>query len=467
MDCKLILLLFVTTVSFGQLKSFPSAVGYGQFTTGGRNGTIYHVTNLNDSGAGSLRAAVEATGPRTVVFDVAGDINLTGLQYEITSGNLTIAGETAPSPGITIRTNSLSGSSYGGVFNVFAGNIIMRYITIRHSGSLADMDCIQILGTTQISNIILDHVTVSNGTDENVSIRNTTDTTIQFCMLSNSKGSGAYLFRQDNTDHTYFGNYNSHNGYRNPLWGFGKSGENFEFINNITYGYIEGGIITYGHVGDMIGNIYKDFNGETATKAAISVDANLQSGSPSDGAFYLADNFKINNASRALYDAEATTYNKTVRQMTTSTIDTWETTQLGIESLILDNVGNSLYRDAMDAQAVADYYTGAGSYTSLSIPTKSSGSHAAGYDDDNGGLGDSMSDDVEVLLFGSDGATSDPWGFTDTNYVDLHWNGINSYPNLNKVMFYLAGELVLSGGTSEGVTSETGKKTANTILIAN
>ena len=106
-----------------QLPAFPGAEGEGRFTSGGRGGDVYHVINLHDSGAGSLRhgLATAFNGPRTIVFDVGGTIALAS-DLSVTNANVTIAGETAPGQGIVI-------TNYG--LGINAPNVIMRHIRVR------------------------------------------------------------------------------------------------------------------------------------------------------------------------------------------------------------------------------------------------------------------------------------------------------------------------------------------------
>jgi hypothetical protein len=104
--------------------AFPSAEGYGRFALGGRGGRVIQVTNLANSGPGTLRAAVEAEGPRTVVFNVSGLITLESrLIIRKTNSNLTLAGQTAPGKGICIRKFNLG--------MLGATNVIVRYLRVR------------------------------------------------------------------------------------------------------------------------------------------------------------------------------------------------------------------------------------------------------------------------------------------------------------------------------------------------
>lgn len=165
-----------------QLPAFPGAEGEGRFTSGGRGGDVYHVTNLNDSGTGSLRYGLETaySGPRTIVFEVGGTIALnSGLA--VRNANITIAGETAPGQGICLVHHGLG---------IDANNVIVRHIRVRpgdaKKGSSAENgfngDAISI----NRSDVILDHVSASWGIDENMSVAGTGTrrVTVQYSTIS-------------------------------------------------------------------------------------------------------------------------------------------------------------------------------------------------------------------------------------------------------------------------------------------
>jgi hypothetical protein len=152
-----------------ELKAFHTAEGYGRLATGGRGGTVIEVTNLNSSGEGSFRAAVEASGPRTVVFRVGGRIN-GGIT--VRNGNLTVAGQTAPGKGICLS---------GGTFSVNGANdVIIRFIRSRvGSGGGGDG-----MSSPNCQNVIWDHCTVSWTHDEAFSAHPTGTITLQRSIIS-------------------------------------------------------------------------------------------------------------------------------------------------------------------------------------------------------------------------------------------------------------------------------------------
>jgi len=165
----IILLPFIVSLNcFAQQLAFPTAEGYGKYTVGGRGGKVIEVTNLNDGGTGSFRAACEASGPRTVVFRVSGTI--TG-KFSIKNDSITIAGQTAPGDGICIKGNLSTG----------ADNIIIRYIRVRFDPAMGENDGI---GGRYHKNIIFDHVSASWSTDETMTLYHNENTTVQWCIIA-------------------------------------------------------------------------------------------------------------------------------------------------------------------------------------------------------------------------------------------------------------------------------------------
>jgi hypothetical protein len=246
------LLIFPCTQSFAQTPAFPGAEGFGKYTSGGRGGDVYKVTNLNDNGSGSFREACNASGARTIVFEVSGNINLAS-DIIVTNDNLTIAGQTAPGDGICIKNSS---------FVVQASNVMVRHLRFRlgdngykdANGNVVgsdsdDKDVVRILGKSGgTNNVVFDHCSMSWSIDEIVEIYGSTnaadgvnDVTFQYCIFSealysshNASGNNSEGFKiSENSDNiTLYKNLFSSNWEHSIR---SEGGCSFEMINNIVY----------------------------------------------------------------------------------------------------------------------------------------------------------------------------------------------------------------------------------------
>ncbi len=286
-----VLLLCCTGLLYSQPLAFPTAEGYGKYTQGGRGGAVYEVTNLNDSGEGSLRAAVEASGPRTVVFRVSGII---ALQSDLRINNpfITIAGQTAPGDGICIK----------GHLNISADEVIIRYIRVRLDPETnPDSDAIFCRYNT---NIIFDHISASWSTDEVMSVYFNDHVTIQWCLITEAcpkDGGDSHRFGGiwGNNYGSFHHNLIAHNNSRNPRWASG-CGYN-DYRNNVIYNW--GYQSCYGGEKQQPGNPDFDFTTINMTanyyKAGPATNADVRrriaepSARSSDdkGSWYVADNY--------------------------------------------------------------------------------------------------------------------------------------------------------------------------------
>ncbi|MES2695659.1 MAG: hypothetical protein V4773_19450 [Verrucomicrobiota bacterium] len=238
----------------GAIPAFPGAEGGGAQSVGGRGGRVIEVTTLEDSGPGSLRAACEAEGPRTVVFRTGGIITVTR-PLAITKPFITIAGQTAPGGGILIRTATAKHDA----IDVRTHDVILRFLRIRDAH-----DCIDVIDAS--ANVMIDHCSVSWGRDENMYIgqpsRNVTCSWVlnSECLTPHScgiliHGSGwnpELSPQMHNVDvhHNLF----MHNMNRNPK----IKAMNSQSINNIAYDWSWWGAAYAGGVEiDLIGNLFK------------------------------------------------------------------------------------------------------------------------------------------------------------------------------------------------------------------
>jgi len=224
-----------------QQLAFPGAEGFGRFATGGRGGQVYHVTNLDDSGSGSFRDAVSVPG-RTVVFDVAGVINI---KSKIAAKpRITVAGQTAPGDGIVIY-----GTGVG-----FADSSIIRYVRFRGSINMPRGACTVTADNSK--DVIFDHVSVEWGRWDDFHIKGTSNITLQYCLIGepiDPQRFGALFEDPHNVTVHHCLWIDNHS--RNP-----KAKAGIEYINNVIYNWGVNGLVG-GHSGanhyqDVIGNYF-------------------------------------------------------------------------------------------------------------------------------------------------------------------------------------------------------------------
>ncbi|MGH9381473.1 MAG: pectate lyase family protein [Thermoanaerobaculia bacterium] len=226
----------------GELSVFPGAEGFGSTTRAGRGGQVLRVTNLADSGPGSFRAAVTASGPRTVVFEVGGIIRLKS-QIRVREPFLTIAGQTAPSPGITLA---------GDVLRFETHDVLMQHMRIRVGAGTSSTstppkvrDGLGVRtndrGEPHTYNIYIDHCSISWAFDENVSLwySNVYDITIRNSIISEAIAynrdkmiSFGMIVGYGQRRVSVLRNLFAHNGDRNPKFTKDNSGL---VVNNVIY----------------------------------------------------------------------------------------------------------------------------------------------------------------------------------------------------------------------------------------
>lgn len=347
--------------------AFAGAEGGGKNTTGGRGGKIIKVTNLNDSGTGSLRAAVEASGARIIVFEVSGNIKLKS-RLQIKNPNITIAGQTAPGEGICLQDYDVI---------VDADNVIIRFMRFR-MGDLTKTESDALWGRYR-SNIIIDHCSMSWSTDECVSFYANENFTLQWCILAESlrksvhdKGTHGYggIWGGVNASfhHNLLANHDSRNprfdgGFRSGTGPSPKGKDKVDYRNNVIYNW--GGNSAYGGENgeyNMVNNYYKPGPATASSKSKRIMQVSKEAGAtyaPGHGTFYITGNYVAGNTSVTAdnwnggvdFDSGVT---KAMAQKTTS----WNAVSIPAHTAeqaynaVLLYGGASLKRDAVDARII-------------------------------------------------------------------------------------------------------------------
>jgi len=297
---QLLLLMLSQTIALANdsntnlIPAFPGAEGGGMYATGGRGGDVYEVTTLADSGPGSLREGVKRSNC-TIVFRVSGTIFLKS-PLDISGSNLTIAGQTAPGDGITIAGDQVT---------ISGDNIIMRFLRIRCGtkiGSEPDALNNNKNKNPPQRNLIIDHCSISWAVDETCSIYNVEDSTLQWCIISesltmstHSKGRHGYGGIWGGKNTTYHHNLIAHHSSRTPRF---SAGESTDFRNNVIYNWgfnnIYGANNAYGPGGDVkiniINNYYKP-GPSTQKEVETRIFGPSLSADGTAGSFYIAGNY--------------------------------------------------------------------------------------------------------------------------------------------------------------------------------
>ena len=243
-----------------QQLAFPGAEGFGRFARGGRGGDVYHVTNLNDNGPGSLREGVRsANGPRTIVFDLSGTIELKK-PLRVSKSFITIAGQSAPGDGICLKDQT---------FEVYhATDVIVRYLRVRLGDKNKPRSEPDAMTTNDLENVIFDHLTASWGVDGNHDLRRGGNFTLQWSIYAealnhsiHNKGAHAMLssFRDLTGDISIHHNLFCSSRERHPTLGSGpksKAGAIIDYRNNVVYNLSGATNLGDAHI-NFINNYYR------------------------------------------------------------------------------------------------------------------------------------------------------------------------------------------------------------------
>lgn len=358
-----------------ELLAFPGAEGFGRFAKGGRGGDVYLVTSLADSGPGSLREGIRsATGPRTIVFEVSGTIELKS-KLVLDKSDFTIAGQTAPGDGIALKDFTFQ------IRN--ATNVIVRYLRFRlgdqnkAKGAKGGDDT---LNTEDIDRVILDHCSLSWAIDGTHDLRRGGNFTLQWCILSEALNQSLHNKGEHAMCASYrdlSGNISLHHNLfstcrdRHPTLGSAKEPPQHlvDFRNNVIYNWSASGTANFcDHFINCINNVFRPGPMTDPAKLPIAMKGGLPdlakghlSGNVFEGRDDLTrDNYAALDFHRWLHEGSNYKYRGTVADWRTDTspipLSDAPRTQPASEvvELVLTHAGASLHRDAVDQRVTDD-----------------------------------------------------------------------------------------------------------------
>lgn len=290
-------------IVLGERKAFPTAHGYARYTVGGRGGDVIAVTNTNADGPGSLRAALTASGPRVIVFEVAGNIDF-GETIYIRDDHYTVLGQTAPGQGVAVFSDT------GGIESR-AGEGIWRHMRFRGSAVVSNLRIIARRRERELTNVIVDHCSFawpSSPPDEsemNISFSGDAhsasghpdevahDFTVQASILGESTR-GSLLYKGAHSA-TFYRNLWVSNNERNPLANYPDDipdgSQQFESLNNIVHNARGAMSVALGGIVRASGNVWTLSTEQEAPYASGFLRGeSLGGGTPSEGHVYLSDN---------------------------------------------------------------------------------------------------------------------------------------------------------------------------------
>ncbi len=317
------------------LSAFPGAQGFASHATGGRGGSVYLVTNLDDSGPGSFRDAVSQPN-RTVIFDVGGYVDLKSPMH--VASDITIAGQTAPSEGIGTRNCEISFSD--------SKNVIVRYIRFRQ-GNTAGEEKKSAVNITGGSDMIFDHVSIEWGRWDTVDMNKCTDMTFQYCIIGQGVSPQRFGCLCQSQNVTFTHNLWIDNQSRNP-----KAKGTVQYVNNVIYNWGGAGGFIAGHSAadsydDLVGNYF--IAGPSSTTAHA-----VSEGTPTDKIFS-SGNYADLNANGVLDGIPLTDQqlgNVTVMKQSFSSLSLPIDAADQAYRKVVAEAGCSLHRDRVDQDLI-------------------------------------------------------------------------------------------------------------------